>query len=129
MVILVDAHTRHDWLLKAINRRIREEIAKLGIQVNEQKSRMVDLEREETFTFLGFDFRRIRSYRGVWRPQYTPTRHKCTELRQKIREVFPAPPLTAGAASHPGEVNPILAGWLNYCVSRGHARRREVVSV
>jgi RNA-directed DNA polymerase len=122
MVILVDAHTRHDWLLKAINRRIREEIAKLGIQVNEQKSRMVDLEREETFTFLGFDFRRIRSYRGVWRPQYTPTRHKCTELRQKIREVF------RHHRSQPvqrviGEVNPILAGWLNY-FRIGHASRQ-----
>lgn len=41
---------------------------------------MVNLERDETFIFLGFDFRRVRSLRGVWRPQYTPTRHKRMEL-------------------------------------------------
>jgi RNA-directed DNA polymerase len=113
LVILVDAHRRHDWVLRALNRRIREEIAKLGIQVNEQKSRMVDLERRETFTFLGFDFRRVRSHRGAWRPHQVPTRHKCTELRQKLREVF------RQHRSQPvhrviSEVNPILAGWLNY---------------
>ncbi len=127
LVVLVDAHQRHDWLPRAINRRIREEIAKLGIQVNEQKSRVVDLERREAFTFLGFDFRRVRSHRGAWRPHQVPTRHKCTEVRQRLREVF------RQHRSQPvqqviSEVNPILAGWLNYCVSRGHARWKEVVS-
>lgn len=122
LVILVDAHRRHDWLLEAVNRRVREELAKLGIPVNEQKSRVVDLERGETFTFLGFDFRRVRSRRGLWRPQYTPTRYKCTELRQKLREIF------RRHRSQPAqrvirEINPILAGWLNY-FRIGHASRQ-----
>jgi len=65
------------------------------------------------FTFLGFDFRRVRSLRGAWRPQYTPTRDKRTELLRKLREVF------RRHRSHPvqgliQEVNPILRGWLNY---------------
>ena len=88
LVILVDQYRRHDWLVGAVHRRAREELTKLGILVNEEKSRMVDLEGGEAFTFLGFEFRRVRSRRGVWRPQYTPTRHKCVELRHKLREVF-----------------------------------------
>ena len=67
LVILVDGYRRHDWLLDALNRRVREELAKLGIPVNERKSRVVNLECEETFTFLGFDFRWVRSHRGIWR--------------------------------------------------------------
>ena len=113
LVILVDGYRRHDWLLDAVNRRVREELAKLGIPVNEQKSRVVYLERDEAFTFLGFDFRWVRSLRGVWRPQYTPTRHKRQELLQKLREVFrrhQSQPV--GRLIH--EVNLILAGWINY---------------
>ena len=33
---------------------------------------MVDLERGESFGFLGFDFRYLRSLRGAWRPHDTP---------------------------------------------------------
>jgi RNA-directed DNA polymerase len=121
LVILVDRHRRYDWLLKAANRRVREELTKLGIAVNEGKSRLVDLERGETFTFLGFDFRRVRSLRGTWRPQYTPTRHKRVELLQKLREVF------RHYQSQPvqrviHEINPILAGWVAY-FRVGHASR------
>jgi RNA-directed DNA polymerase len=69
---LVDWHRRHDWLLKAVHRRLREELAKLDLRLNEDKRRIVDLRQGETFRFLGFDFRRVRSLRGVWRAQVTP---------------------------------------------------------
>jgi RNA-directed DNA polymerase len=59
---------RQDWLMEAIPRRLREELAKLDLQVNEGKSRNVDLSRGESFRFLDFDFRRVRSRRGRWRP-------------------------------------------------------------
>src|SRR5271157_2611129 len=122
LVVLVHGDPREDWLVKAVHRRLREELAKLGILVNEAKSRVVDLAHGETFTFLGFDFRQICSLHGAWRPQYTPTRHKRIELLRKLHEVF------RRRRSHPvqeviREINLILAGWLNYCVSRGHARR------
>jgi RNA-directed DNA polymerase len=121
LVILVDSHRRHDWLLDAVNRRVREELTKLGIPVNEEKSRLVDLERGEAFTFLGFEFRRERSRRGVWRAHYTPAPYKCVELRHKLREIFRC------RRSHPVksvicEVNLILAGWVAY-FRIGHASR------
>ena len=34
-----------DWLVKAINWRLREEFAKLHVAINENKSPMVDLKR------------------------------------------------------------------------------------
>jgi RNA-directed DNA polymerase len=43
LVILIDAERRNDWLVKAVDRRLREELAKLRVVVNEDKSRMVDL--------------------------------------------------------------------------------------
>jgi RNA-directed DNA polymerase len=66
-VILVDAERRSDWLVKAIDRRLREEFAKLRVEINEDKSRMVDL-KGESFTFLGFEYRRVLSLQRKWRP-------------------------------------------------------------
>src|ERR1035438_1282148 len=37
MVILIDAERRSDWLVKAIDKRLREEFAKLRVEINEDK--------------------------------------------------------------------------------------------
>jgi len=113
LVILVDAHPRHDWLVTAVNRRLREELAKLRVEINEDKSRMVDLAKGESFSFLGFEYRRIRSCNWVWRPYYAPKLKKRTALFARLREIF------RRSDSQPvGEVveliNPILRGWVNY---------------
>ena len=79
LVILVDGYRRHDWLVKAVDRRLREELAKLDLRLNEAKSRVVDLSWGEAFGFLGFDFRRIRSWRG---PGDRSTRRPCTSGRR-----------------------------------------------
>jgi RNA-directed DNA polymerase len=113
LVILVDWHRRHDWLLKAVHRRLREELAKLDLRVNEEKSRIVDLRQGETFGFLGFDFRRVRSLRGAWRAQVTPKLIQRTALLKKLRDVFQrhqSQPVGRVIA----EINPILRGWVNY---------------
>jgi RNA-directed DNA polymerase len=55
LVILIDAYPQHDWLLPAVEKRLREELAALQVQINEEKSRIVDLDRGESFGFLGFD--------------------------------------------------------------------------
>ena len=43
LVILVDAHPRHDWLVAAVTKRLREEIGRLRVEINEEKSRIVNL--------------------------------------------------------------------------------------
>jgi RNA-directed DNA polymerase len=113
LVILIDSHPRHDWLMKAVDRRLREELAKLRVEINEDKSRRVDLVKGESFAFLGFEYRRIRSRNRVWRPYYAPKLKKRTALFAKLREIF------RGNVSQPvGKVieliNPILQGWVMY---------------
>jgi RNA-directed DNA polymerase len=39
LVILIDAHPRHDWLMTAVEKRLREELANLQVEINEEKSR------------------------------------------------------------------------------------------
>ena len=113
LVILVDAYAQHDWLLKAVNQRLREELAKLHIDINQDKSRYVDLAKGESFGFLGFEFRRVRSLQGKWRPYYSPKLKQRTALLRKLKDIF------RRFDSQPvGRVvqliNPIVRGWVNY---------------
>ncbi|MEY9181279.1 reverse transcriptase domain-containing protein [Bradyrhizobium sp. USDA 313] len=39
LVILIHAHKRHGWLIGAVTKRIREEFAKLQVEINDEKSR------------------------------------------------------------------------------------------
>ena len=113
MVILIDAERRSDWLVKAVDRRLREEFAKLRVAINEDKSRMVDLRKEESFTFLGFQYRRILSLRRKWRPHYAPTPKKRTALFEKLREIF-RQHVSWPVKNVIVKINPILRGWVNY---------------
>ena len=114
LVVLIDAHPRNAWLLGAVNKRLREEFAKLEVEINEEKSSIVNLDRAESFGFLGFDFRRLRSMeRQVWRAHYTPKMKKRTALLRKLKEVF------RRFQSQPVDrvvqlINPVLRGWVNY---------------
>ena len=119
LVILIDAHKRHDWLIAAVEKRLREEFAKLRVEINDEKSRIVDLGRGESFGFLGFDFRYLRSLRGAMRPHYTPKLIKRTALLRELKQVF------RRYRSQPVErvislINPVLRGWVNY-FALGHS--------
>mgnify|MGYP001168639405 CR=1 FL=1 len=52
-VMLVDSHPRQQWLRQAIEKRLREELAKLEVEVNEEKNRRVDLKQEGVLDFSG----------------------------------------------------------------------------
>jgi RNA-directed DNA polymerase len=121
LVILVDAYPRHDWLVAAVTKRLREEIGKLKVEINEEKSRIVDLRKGESFSFLGFEFRLVRSLKGTWRPLYMPKLKKRTAILAKLREIF-----RRNKSQPIGKVieliNPILRGWVNY-FAVGHSSR------
>jgi RNA-directed DNA polymerase len=121
LVVLVDSHPRHRWLRKAVEKRLREELAKLEVEVNEEKSRIVDLAKGESFGFLGFDFRRVRSRAGRWMPLRTPQRKKRTALLHKLQDCFRRFRSRSTRALI-AEINRILRGWVNY-FAVGHSSR------
>jgi RNA-directed DNA polymerase len=121
LVILVDSHPRHRWLRGAVERRLREELAKLQVEVNEEKSRRVDLTRGESFGFLGFEFRRVRSRAGRWMPLRTPLLKKRTALLRKLKVWFRryrSQPTQALVA----RINPILRGCQSIATWAGGAK-------
>ena len=113
MVVVVDPHWRNHELWKKVEQRLREEISKLKVDVNEDKSRVVNLKDDETFCFLGFDFRRTRTRADRWMPLKTPALKKRTALLQKLKEQFGR--FESQPVARVIEViNPILRGWVNY---------------
>jgi len=121
MVILIDADPRNEWLLGAVQKRLRQELAKLRVEINEEKSRVVDLRKDESFAFLGFEYRYLPGRTGKQRLQVTPKQKKRVALFAKLKEVFRrnvSQPVEGVIA----EINPILRGWANY-FRIGHSSR------
>src|SRR5215831_10767653 len=113
LVILVNGQGRNGWLLRAVDRRVREEFVKLDLRLNETKSRVVDLTQGEAFGFLGFTFQRLRSPRGRWWVLKTPAIKQRTALLWKLKEVFQR--WRSQPVAHViSVINPILRGWVNY---------------
>jgi len=121
IVVLINFHLQQKWLVKAVEKRLRQELAKLKVEVNEEKTRIVDLAKGDSFGFLGFEFRQVRSRVGKMRPQYVPKLKKRTALLRKLKAIF------QHYVSQPvkrviKEINPILRGWVNY-FRVGHSGR------
>ncbi|MCG8390134.1 MAG: hypothetical protein MJA30_31570 [Cytophagales bacterium] len=113
LVILIDGHRQWDWLVKGEYKRLVEELSKLGVTLNEEKTRQIDLSEGTPFSFLGFDVRRIRTRKGKWGILKTPKSSAKRKVLTRIREVFRrhrSEPLTKVLEL----INPILRGWVNY---------------
>ena len=121
LVILIDEKPWNRWLVGAVHQRLLEELGKLDVQVNREKTRTVDLTRKESFGFLGFTFRRAGTLRGRVGVRFGPQMKARTALLQKLKPIF------RRFDSQPvGRVieliNPILRGWVNY-FRVGHSSR------
>ena len=113
LVIVVDAYPQHDWLLKAVETRLREARAKLQVPSNEEKSRGIDLAQGASLSCVGFACRRVWSRPGAWRAWYPPRLKKRTALLRKLKEIFrryQSQPIDRVIAL----INPILRGWVRY---------------
>ena len=113
LVILVSGYYKWEWLLKAAYKRLIQELEKLGVKLNLDKTQIIDLTRGQTFSFLGFVYRRVRTRRGKWGVVCIPKMKARTALLQKLKEVF------RKHRSQPVSqiiylINPILRGWVNY---------------
>jgi RNA-directed DNA polymerase len=121
LVILISSHPKQDWVVRAMEKRLREELAKLKVEINEEKTRMVNLSKGESFGFLGFEFRQVRSRKGKWRAHFVPKMKKRTALLRKLKAIFQrfvSQPVSRVIE----EINPILRGWVTY-FAIGHSTR------
>jgi len=113
LVILIDGYRKWNWLANGAYKRLCEELAKLGVTLNLEKTRQVDLMKDEAFNFLGFVFRRAKTKQGKWGIMKTPKMEARTKLLRKLKEEF------RRHRSQPLDriiylINPILRGWVNY---------------
>ena len=111
IVILVNDY--HRWLLKVAYKRLIQELEKLGVKVNRDKTKIVNLTQGETFSFLGFVYRRVKTRRGKWGVSIVPKMKARTALFKNLKEIFrrhKSQPLSRVIEL----INPILRGWANY---------------
>ncbi|MBL7124249.1 MAG: group II intron reverse transcriptase/maturase [Actinobacteria bacterium] len=111
LVILVNDN--YKWLTAAAYKRLIQELAKLKVKVNTGKTKIVDLTKGDTFSFLGFVYRRVKTRKGKWAVVIIPKIKARTALLRKLKEIF------ARFVSQPVSrviylINPILRGWVNY---------------
>ena len=91
-------------------------LANSGWRWNEEKSRVVDLRKGESFGFLGFDFRRVRSRWGRWRPLLYAAAHEAHGVAANAPGYFLSAPVSAGQwggaahQPHPARLGHLLCG-------------------
>lgn len=114
IVITVSGHHSKQGWEKGALQRLKEQIALLGVELNTEKTKVVNLLKGEAFGFLGFDFRRVQK-RNNNGPliQMTPKKKARKAVKAKIRDTIKA----GGAA--PAKViikklNAIVGGWVIY---------------
>jgi RNA-directed DNA polymerase len=71
-----------------IQRRLGQELRKVEIEVNEEKTKMVDFGGGGRFGFLGFDFKAGRNRFGKQFVLRTPMRKKQSELLTRVGRIF-----------------------------------------
>jgi RNA-directed DNA polymerase len=133
IVITVSGHhTKRGWAARALQ-RLQEHLARLGVEVNLEKTAVVDTVRGETFGFLGFEFRWVRRRTGDGHfILLTPRKKARLAIKRRLREVLRhggATPLKELIA----QLNMMLAGWVQYYrvgnASRAFSEIRDYVEM
>lgn len=114
IVITVSGHhSKRGWAQRALQ-RLREHLAPLGVELNAEKTKVVNLLNGEAFGFLGFDLRRVPKRQGDgYFIRLTPKKKARLAMKAKIRDI-----IRRGGATPAKElvlqINAALAGWVNY---------------
>jgi RNA-directed DNA polymerase len=116
LVVLVSSHpkARH-WTAK-VEQQLREELRKLDLTVNEEKSRTVNFGAGEPFDFLGYTFRWVdqRKDPGEKMVLARPQKQKRDGFLERLGEVMRRCRHMPVAKLVKEVVNPRVRGWVNY---------------
>jgi RNA-directed DNA polymerase len=89
IAITVSGHyTKRGWAERALQ-RLHEQIEPLGVKLNMEKTKVVNMLEGGTFGFLGFDFRRILNReKNRYYILLTPKKKARVSIKAKIREII-----------------------------------------
>jgi hypothetical protein len=63
VITVIGHHTKRGWAERVLL-RLREQLGPLGVELNTEKTTVVDTLHCDAFGFLGFDLRRVRKRKG-----------------------------------------------------------------
>jgi len=114
IVITVSGHhSKRGWAERA-QQRLQEQLTPLGVELNREKTQVVDVLKGEAFGFLGFDLRRVRKRHAQGHfILMTPKKKARKAIKATIRDIIRA----GGALPTPeivAQLNGAVAGWVNY---------------
>jgi RNA-directed DNA polymerase len=104
-------HQKQGWAARALQ-RLEEPLHPLGVEVNPEKTKLVNTLKGDAFGFLGFDLRRVRKRKGAgYYLLRTPKKKARKAIKATIRDSIRdggAPPPTTSVS----RLNAALAGWV-----------------
>lgn len=114
IVITVSGHSsKRGWAERALE-RLKEELIPLGVSINREKTKIVNMLAGDSFGFLGFDFRRVPKKRSKgYFILMTPKKKAREAVKAKVREIIRYGGSTP-ARKIISKINLVLTGWVNY---------------
>jgi len=113
VITLSGHHTKRGWAERALQ-RLQEQFALIGVELNQEKTTVVNTLQGGAFGFLGFDLRRVRKRKGEdYFILMTPKKKARQAVKAKVRDIIGR----SGATPMPvvvKQINATLAGWVNY---------------
>jgi len=113
MVVLVDGYPQWQPHVGMIQKRLSEELSKVEIEINEEKTRVVEVGSGGSFGFLGFDLREGRNRFGKRFVLRTPKRKKQSELLQRVRSILKSS-RDRKLPEVLERIGRVITGWVNY---------------
>ncbi len=107
-------------------RRVRAILARLGLQLNPDKTRIAHLGGGAAgFDFLGFHLHKVESWRwpGRWYLQRWPSQRAMSSIREKVRAATDRRFVGYSLEVAVDRLNPVLRGWSNYFRNGNSSRK------
>jgi len=103
-----------NWLLPQVINRLKEELEKIKVKINKDKTNILNLEEGGKLNFLGFTIKRRKTLSGKWGVVTVPQIKKRTLLLKKIKELVKKNRTVGIFEKMIKEINSVLRGWVNY---------------
>ena len=113
MVVLIDGYPQWQPHVAVIKKRLEVELKKVEVELNEEKTRSVNVSEGGSFGFLGFDLREANNGVGKRFILRTPMKKKQSELLRRVGRILKfsrhrkLPEVLE-------RIRPVIVGWVNY---------------